>query len=238
MTPMDTPLIGSYNYVTVVLSAVIAVLASYTALDLAERVAAAHATSRRAWLMSGATVLGIGIWSMHFTGMLAFHLPVAVSYHWPTELVSLLTGIASWLVALYVVSLTGFEAPAAWVGSVFQGAGIAAMHYTAMAGMRLPVMCRYSSVIVVSSVLLAMAGGWLSVCLTFRFRHENTGGKLRKAAAAVLMGAAITAMHYTGMAAVTFTASADLPDLSRAVEITPQGMPGSSWSPSWFWWVR
>ena len=69
---------GSYDHLVVVLSVLIAVLASYAALDLAERVTAARGAIRLAWLISGATAMGIGIWSMHFTGMLAFRLPVKI----------------------------------------------------------------------------------------------------------------------------------------------------------------
>ena len=104
MVPLDGPMSGSYNHVTVVLSALIALLASYTALDLAERVTAARGTVRLAWLMSGSVAMGIGIWSMHYTAMLAFHLPVPVWYHWPTVLLSLLLGIAASAAALFVVS--------------------------------------------------------------------------------------------------------------------------------------
>jgi PAS domain S-box-containing protein len=226
MTPMDTALTGSYNHLIVVLSAGIAVLASYTVLDLAERVTAAHGMVRRAWLISGAAAMGIGIWSMHYTALLAFHLPVAVWYHWPTVLLSFLAAIASSLVALYVVSLKRLGIPAAVAGSVLQGAGIAALHYIAMAAMRLPAMCHYSPAIVALSLFLAMAGSCLCLWLTFLFRQEPSGGKLRKAAGAVLMGTAITAMHYSGMAAVSFTASAAVPDLSHAVEVTSLGIAG------------
>src|ERR1700719_1134878 len=95
---------GSYNYAIVVLSAGIAVLAAWTSLDLAERVTAARGAIRLAWLISGAIAMGIGIWSMHYTGMLAFRLPVPVLYHWPTVLLSLLAGVVASAVALFVVS--------------------------------------------------------------------------------------------------------------------------------------
>ena len=88
-------LAGSYNYAIVILSAGIAVLAAWTSLDLAERVTAARGAIRLAWLISGAIAMGIGIWSMHYTGMLAFRLPVPVLYHWPTVLLSLLAGIVA-----------------------------------------------------------------------------------------------------------------------------------------------
>src|ERR1700722_6589625 len=105
MTPLDgSVIVGSYNHLIVGLSALIAVLGSYTALDLAGRVTAARGADRLAWLISGAIAMGIGIWSMHYVAMLAFRLPVAVMYHWPTVLLSLLLGIVSSIIALFVVS--------------------------------------------------------------------------------------------------------------------------------------
>jgi methyl-accepting chemotaxis protein PixJ len=95
---------GSYDHLQVFLSVVIAIAASYAALDLAGRVTAASRWARSVWLTGGAVAMGIGIWSMHFTGMLAFHLPVPVGYDWPTVLLSLLAAIISSVFALYVSS--------------------------------------------------------------------------------------------------------------------------------------
>ena len=95
---------GSYDYVEVAHSVLIAVAASYVALDLAGRVTVAKGRARLAWLGGGATAMGIGVWAMHVTGMLAFHLPVRVAYHWPTLLASLLVAIFASSVALYVAS--------------------------------------------------------------------------------------------------------------------------------------
>jgi methyl-accepting chemotaxis protein PixJ len=107
MTSPDLVLAGSYDDRLVALSVVIAVLASYTALDLAGRVTAAHGRARLTWLAGGATAMGIGIWSMHYVGMLAFTLPVPVEYDWPMVLLSLEAGILSAALALFVVSRQG-----------------------------------------------------------------------------------------------------------------------------------
>jgi NO-binding membrane sensor protein with MHYT domain len=124
-------MIGSYDYRLVVLSIVMAVCASYAALDLAARITAAHGRVRLAWLAGGATAMGIGIWSMHYIGMLAFSLPVPVLYDWPTVLWSLLAAIFAAAVALYVVSSKHIGWPRALAGGVIMGAGIATMHYPA-----------------------------------------------------------------------------------------------------------
>jgi PAS domain S-box-containing protein len=217
---------GSYDHLVVVLSALIAVLASFAALDLAERVTAARGAIRLAWLISGATAMGIGIWSMHFTGMLAFRLPVPVLYDWPTILLSLLAAIISSAVALFVVSRKTLGWLAALAGGIFQGAGIVALHYTAMAAMRLPAMCHYSPAIVAISVLFAIAGSLLSLWLAFLFRDQPIDRRIRKAGSVLAMGAAISVMHYTAMAAASFTRSSAVPDLSHAVSISPLGTGG------------
>src|SRR6266581_3714351 len=133
MISASAAMTGSYDYLQVVLSVVIAISASYAALDLGGRVTAASGWVRRAWLIGGATAMGFGIWSMHFTGMLAFRLPVLVSYSWPTVLLSLLVAISASAFALYVVSRHELGMVRALAGSVIMGSGIAAMHYTGMA---------------------------------------------------------------------------------------------------------
>src|SRR5713226_695440 len=125
MTSPDLVMVVSYDYRLVALSVFIAVVASYAALDLAARVTSAHGGTRYLWLSGGATAMGIGIWSMHYIGMLAFHLPVPVQYDWPTVLVSLLAAIFASLVALFVVSRKKMGLFRAVVGSVFMGGGIA-----------------------------------------------------------------------------------------------------------------
>src|SRR5713226_2743191 len=126
-------LIGSYNYALVALSVLIAIFASYAALDLAGRVTAAGGWTRAVWLLGGAGAMGTGIWSMHYIGMLAFILPIPVAYHWPTVLLSLLAAILASVVALGVVSRPKMGAFRALAGSVLMGAGISSMHYTGMA---------------------------------------------------------------------------------------------------------
>lgn len=111
-------------------------------------------------------------------------------------------------------------------GSIFLGSGIALLHYTAMAAMRLQAMCHYSTAIVALSVVFAIAGSLLSLWLMFLLRDEAAGQKMRKAASVLAMAAAISVMHYTGMAAVDFTASAAAPNLSHAVQVTSLGVAG------------
>jgi NO-binding membrane sensor protein with MHYT domain len=203
----NVPLVGTYDYGLVVLSVVIAVCASYTALDLTGRVMATFGSTRRMWLAGGATVMGLGIWSMHYIGMLAFHLPIPVAYDWPTVLVSLLAAILASGVALFVVTKERMGLKNAAMGSVVMGAGIATMHYVGMAAMRVAGMCHYSATVVALSILLAVAIAFVGLWLLFNVREENRTSVWRKMVTAAVMGAAIPVMHYTGMAASTFAAS-------------------------------
>ena len=195
---------GSYDYRLVALSVLIAVLASYAALDLAERVTSARGGIRFLWLSGGAFAMGTGIWSMHYIGMLALRLPVPVEYDWPTVLLSLLAAVLASAVALFVVSRRQMGLIRALAGSLFMGTGIAAMHYIGMAAMRLQAMCRYSTGLVTLSVILAIVISFVAIYLTFHFRVEKTGGGWKKALTALVMGGAIPVMHYTGMAAASF----------------------------------
>src|SRR5579864_1332026 len=128
---------GYYDYRLVALSVLIAICASYAALDLAGRTTAASGRVRLAWLAGGASAMGLGIWSMHYIGMLAFSLPVLVLYDWPTVLLSLLAAVFASAVALFVISRRKMGWVRALVSSAIMGGGISTMHYTGMAAMRL-----------------------------------------------------------------------------------------------------
>lgn len=217
-------LAGSYDYRLVALSVLIAMLASYAALDLAGRVTAARGRTRSIWLIGGATAMGLGIWSMHYIGMLAYKLPVSVLYDWPTVVLSLLAAVFASGIALFVVSRDEMGPLRTGIGGALMGAGIAGMHYIGMEAMRLPAMCHYSSRIVALSVVLAIAISLVALWLTFRLREESAATRWRKLASAVLMGAAIPIMHYTGMAAVTYTPMESDLDLTHSVQISDLGV--------------
>ena len=220
-------LTGSYDHGLVGLSVLIAVLASYAALDLAGRVTFARGRARYVWLTGGATAMGLGIWSMHYVGMLAFRLPVKVEYDWPTVLLSLFAAIFASAVALFVVSGERMGYVQALVGCLVMGSGIAGMHYIGMAAMRLPAMCHYSAWIVSVSVVLAVVISLVALGLTFYFRSETRLWAWRKSLSAVVMGAAIPVMHYTGMAAAHFTAAPlEASETKHALSISWLGTSG------------
>jgi signal transduction histidine kinase len=216
----DVVLVGSYDLRVVALSIAIAVLGAYAGLDLGERVTAAHGRARMLWLVGGVTATAIGIWSMHNTGMLAFSLQVPTQYDWPTSLLSFLNAFFAAFVSLLVVTRQQMGWRQAIVGSLFMGTGISGLHYIAMASMRAPAMHHYAPAIVTLSIVFAMGFSFLSLRLTFFFRGGDRGLRRRRVASTFLLGAAICGMHYTGMAAVTFTRSSAPLDLSHAVPVS------------------
>ncbi len=225
MISANTALPGSYDYGEVARSVLIAIAASYAGLDLAGRVTAARGRVRLAWLSGGAIAMGIGIWEMHLKGTLAFRLPVPVEYHWPTSLAALLVAIFASAVALYVTSRQRMGPVEALTGSVIMGGGIAGLHYVFMAAMRLPAITQYSPLLVACSILLAILFSLIALLLAFGLREETRWSVRRRLGSAMVMGVAISAMHYTGMAAASFI-PASPPDLSYAVSVSPLGNNG------------
>ena len=123
-TSVGLALVASYDKVLVALSVVIAIMAAYAALDFARRVTHTRGTARAAWLIGGAIAMGFGIWSMHYMGMLAAHLPVAVQYDWPTVALSLVSAVAASAIALIMVSGPRMGWGRALLGSLMMGGGI------------------------------------------------------------------------------------------------------------------
>ena len=226
MISTQTAMAGSYDHRTVALSVLMAVTASYAALDLAGRVTAASGWLRSAWLIGGAGAMGLGIWSMHFIGMLAFHLPVAVSYHWPTVLVSGLAATLASAVALYVVSREKMGPRKAAAGSITMGAGIAAMHYIGMAAMRLAAITQFDGLLVGLSIVLAIVFSFAALLLAFDLREETREATPRKIGSAIILGIAVCTMHYTAMAAASFRPAAVSAGPSHTVSISALGTSG------------
>lgn len=217
---------GIYDYRLVALSILIAISASYTALGLGSRTAAATGTTRLAWLTCGAVAMGFGIWSMHYVGMLAFTLPVPILYDLPTVILSLLAAVCASAVALFVVSRHVVTALEAAFGSIPMGGAILAMHYIGMAAMRVRATCHYDATLLAASGVIAIGGSFVALWLTFRLRTPSKRTSGSKFASAVTMGIAIAAMHYTGMAAASFSPSNKSVDYSHAVSVSALGVTG------------
>ncbi len=197
---------GTYNPWLVALSIVVATLASYVALDLASRVVATHGTPVSLyWLFGGALSMGTGIWSMHFIGMLAFQLPIPMAYDIPITLVSLVIAIIVSGFALYTVSHGAWSLNRLFSAGVLMGIGIAGMHYTGMAAMQLDPPLRYDPLLFTLSIAIAITASVVALWIAFQLRSETILSAFwKKAGSALVMGIAITGMHYTGMAAAVF----------------------------------
>jgi NO-binding membrane sensor protein with MHYT domain len=192
---------GTYDPYLVALSVLVASFASYTALGLSGHVGAAQGLARRVWLVAAAITMGGGIWSMHFIGMLAFVMPIPMSYDIRLTTLSLLVAIFVTGGGFYVISRQSASPLRLVLSGIFMGLGIAAMHYTGMAAMRGHAELSYDRLFVALSLIIAIGASTAALWLAFR-----TTDLWQKLAAAVVMGLAISGMHYTGMRAAIFAA--------------------------------
>jgi PAS domain S-box-containing protein len=191
---------GAHDDILVALSVVIAIIASFTALDLAGRVRASAGRVRAAWLAAAAVAMGGGIWAMHFIAMLAFVLPVDVAYAPGLTALSLALPIAVTGFGFVLVGGAGTIRPARLaLAGLVMGGGIAAMHYTGMAAIRMPADLSHDALLVAVSVLIAIGAATVALWLAFRGTTLPV-----QAAGAVCMGLAIAAMHFTAMQAAAF----------------------------------
>ena len=199
---------GTYNLCLVLLSILVAVVVSHTALRLAARVARARGSAVRLWLTGGAIAMGTGIWAMHFIGMLAFTLPIALSYNILMTLGSLVLALASSGFALTIASKPDPSLRSLISGAVIMGAGICAMHYLGMTAVQIVPMIRYEPWLVAASAVIAVLASFGALWL---FTHPSSGtarwARPIRIGSAFAMGAAISGMHYTAMAASRFAAN-------------------------------
>src|ERR1700704_1424754 len=193
---------GTHDPYLVVLSILIASFASYTALDLSGHVGPARGFARRVWLVAAALTMGGGIWSMHFVAMLAFIMPTPMSYDIGLTILSLVVAIFVTGGGFYVISRQSASPLRLVLSGIFMGLGIAAMHYTGMAAMRGRAELSYDPLFVALSLVIAIGASTAALWLAYR-TTDHLGQKL---VAAVVMGLAISGMHYTAMRAAIFTA--------------------------------
>jgi diguanylate cyclase len=200
-----TPLTIHYIPGLVAVSLLISMGAAYAALSLADRTrAAVKPSARRLWLACGAISMGVGVWSMHYLGMLAVQIPVPVYYHWPTVLLSLGMGIAASFAALQTIISNKLESRRLFCGGLLMAAGIGGMHYTGMIAMRSTAMEHYNYWIVALSILAAAGFSWLALWIAFAVRDsEQRGAGILRVAGGCVMGLGIASMHYIAMSGVT-----------------------------------
>jgi signal transduction histidine kinase/CheY-like chemotaxis protein len=195
---------GHYQPLLVVVSILVGILASYTALSLAMRVRQAQRRARYVWVAGGAMAMGSGIWAMHFVGMQAFRLPLPVGYDTTTTFVSWLlpvvaSGLALWQVRHRLVRPQHLAASA-----LLMGLAINAMHYTGMASMQMHPAITYSPWLFALSVAIAVGASALALQIGMRMQEGARSRRTLQLVASLVMGGAIAGMHYTGMAAAHF----------------------------------
>jgi diguanylate cyclase (GGDEF)-like protein len=171
---------------------------------MAGRVVTAQGRAAFWWLIGGASAMGVGIWSMHFVGMLAFSLPIPLGYDVSITLASLAIAIAASAFALWLVSRRELPWRRLAGGALLMGVGVAGMHYTGMAALRMKPGIDYDPAMFVLSVVIAVLASGAALWIAFRLRGHSHRVRVLRAGAAVVMGVAIVGMHYTGMAAAGF----------------------------------
>ncbi|WP_081821712.1 bifunctional diguanylate cyclase/phosphodiesterase [Achromobacter sp. DH1f] len=197
-------LVGHYDPALVVVSLGVAILAAYTALGMANRVKSTAGLSSGIWLFGGAFAMGLGIWSMHFVGMLAFSLPIPLGYDVPLTVLSLVLSVVCSVFALWVVTRRHFTYKLLVFAALLLGSGIAAMHYLGMSAMRMHPAIVYSPILFFLSLVVAVIASGAALWITYRLRVSSHGTQRYRLGAALVMGSAIVGMHYTGMAAAQF----------------------------------
>jgi len=200
----------TYDWRLVILSLVIAIVSSYTALDLARQVSIAFGRASKLWLTGAAIALGISVWLMHFIAMLAYQLPIPVAYNFYIVFLSMVVAIACCGIGLFFVTKKSHNCLLFLAGSSFVGLGIVGMHFTAMTGMQLAAVPVYDLKIVAFANLSTFVFGFSALLLAFHPIAECIPPNIRKIGSAILCGIAIDSLHYTAMAAVKFYPSVKL----------------------------
>src|SRR5574340_989223 len=195
----------SWNIPLVLLSVLIAIIGSFATLSHAQRMRLASRRAAKLWMATGSITLGMTIWGMHFIGMLAFHLPIPVSYDLVLTLLSVLPAIAAALLGFWVQCCT--DRPGAgriFVGGLLMGLGIGAMHYTGMAALRMSPPISYTPSVVALSLIIAVAASWGALLMMHGGERIKLPPLPRLMLGAVIMGLAISGMHYTAMLGTHF----------------------------------
>lgn len=222
------PLTGSYDPLLVVISLVIAVLAAYVAVDVAGRVMASTGSARALWRLGGACTIGLGIWSMHATGMLAFTLPAAVVYRLDLVTASIVIAIAASALLLWLGCRPRLTRPLMLAGGVVMGLAVLGMHDAGMAAMDLPARIHYSPLMSAASILIGVMASTAALALVHAFRDDLGPRRMkRRAASALAIGAGLFGMHFVAMLAASFYVIESPGNWTPAGALDPHGVFGA-----------
>lgn len=194
----------SWNGSLIVLSVLIAMLGSFTALSHAERMRESTGRQAKAWMLAGGVTLGMAVWSMHFIGMLAFHLPIPIAYDTLLTFISALPAIAAALLGFHLLRSPKLQLGKVLIGGFFMGLGITAMHYTGMAALKMQPAISYHPTILALSIVIAITAAIGALLIVYAGEKTGLHPLIQHLLGAVIMGFAIAGMHYTAMAAANF----------------------------------
>lgn len=207
-------LMHNWNWSLIGLSYAIAAVASYISLELAARAGQNPVDNGRFWLISQGMLLGLGIWAMHFIGMLAYQVPATVSFSLLLTIVSGIAAVACMVAAIFIVHSGPSSLGRLSIAGLISGVGIAAMHYIGMAAFVVNASASYSALPFMLSVLIAVGASMVALFLFKLLGSGWAAGRSPvsllslKIGAGLVMGVAITGMHYTGMAAIQYQVAA------------------------------
>lgn len=193
-----------FNPLLVTVSILVAIFASYVALNLAYNGTLASGRKQVWWLSAGALAMGMGIWSMHFVGMLAFEMPgMAMAYDVPLMVVSVVVAIGASALAFYITSRSEVTTKSIVFGGAAMAVAIAGMHYIGMYSMRMEAVIEWNYFLVFISIVIALVASWGALWMLIRMRHQAAHFS-EIIIASIVMGFAVSGMHYTGMYAAKF----------------------------------
>jgi len=194
----------SYGLLTPALGYVMSCLGAFIGLRCTTRARAHSGTARARWLALAAVSIGVtGIWVMHFIAMLGYTIPgETIRYNVPVTVLSMLLAVIVVGVGLFIVGFGGDSYRPLLLGGVIAGLGVAIMHYMGMAAMRMPAAMTYRLPVVAASVVIAIVAATAALWAALRLR-----GVASTLGAALIMGVAVSGMHYTGMAAMSIHAA-------------------------------
>lgn len=224
MTPAYMKLVGTYDIWFVILSYVVSVFGSFTALELAGRVIEeAHKAKRLLWIVAAATALGGGgIWSMHFIAMLAFKLPIPVNYDVALTVASLIAAIVVTGIGLYIVTGRDLSIGRLCIAGIFVGIGVCSMHYVGMEAMRMAAALEYDPLIFTLSFVVAIVVATVGLLLMVTMRQG-----VQRVISAFVIAFAVSGMHYTAMFGTTCRPTFSPGQSDIDIAISPTVMAGS-----------
>lgn len=226
-------MIAYWSTALIALSVLVAVVGSFTALEHATRMRQSEGKTALVWMTTGGITLGMTIWSMHFIGMLAFHLPIPLSYDLPLTLISALPAIAAALFGFYVLRPRVISIMRIVVAGLLMGAGISTMHYTGMAALKMFPAIEYNPIIYALSIVIAIVASWGALLMMYYGDKLKLPVALRLALGSLVMGLAISGMHYTAMQGLVIVPGSVC--LAGVARIDPHILAGIVSLTSFFW---